>query len=77
MELYIQKQNKYSCSGTTTGSGGVGATHSDADFAKDLLRDLAGLLQRLVQGAAVLQPAGKGNMKSLYWKDSLKFKNII
>lgn len=31
-----------------------GATHSNADFAEDLLWDVACLLQRLVQGAAVL-----------------------
>lgn len=34
---------------------GVDATHSNADFAKDLLGDLASLLQRLVQGAPILQ----------------------
>lgn len=45
--------------------GGVGATHSDADFAKDLLWDFARFLQWLVQGATVLQPAWMQNMENI------------
>lgn len=44
---------------------GIETTYSDADFAKDLLWDLSCLFQRLVQGATILQPAGKENIESL------------
>lgn len=57
-----------------TDGRGIGATHSNADFAKDLLWDLACFLKRLVQGATILQPAGKKNMRErIYWKDCLKY----
>ena len=39
-----------------------GDAHSDADFAEDLLWYISCFLQRLVQGAAVLQPTRENNM---------------